>query len=227
MTNTSDFNESLRGGVAMYRVETQTICFEIASMDALRADRTELAKHFEVEMLVLTVGLVAADGIHSAQERELIGLVTEGAQYLGEHISMRAPIWRTNPGADILVREMKELFPQRLTAPSAVMVKLVEIDRVVGTQFATRYRDAAWRYALLVASCDGPMTVEEADSVTRYVGAMNQAISRRSAPATEAASAAAQWAPDPFSRFELRYWNGSQWTDEVSTGGVVGRDPLP
>jgi hypothetical protein len=40
-----------------------------------------------------------------------------------------------------------------------------------------------------------------------------------SAPATEA-----RWAADPFGRFELRWWDGQQWTDHVSTGGLPSTD---
>jgi hypothetical protein len=35
-----------------------------------------------------------------------------------------------------------------------------------------------------------------------------------------------QWAPDPHGRHRMRWWNGSAWTDEVSDGGVIFRDPL-
>jgi hypothetical protein len=34
----------------------------------------------------------------------------------------------------------------------------------------------------------------------------------------------AGWHPDPHSRHELRYWNGTQWTDHVSDRGVTGVD---
>jgi hypothetical protein len=37
----------------------------------------------------------------------------------------------------------------------------------------------------------------------------------------------ARWAPDPTGRHELRYWNGSEWTDHVADGGVQATDPLP
>jgi hypothetical protein len=36
----------------------------------------------------------------------------------------------------------------------------------------------------------------------------------------------AQWAPDPHGRHELRYWNGTQWTEHVSDGGHQGTDRL-
>lgn len=37
---------------------------------------------------------------------------------------------------------------------------------------------------------------------------------------------AAQWHPDPMERHELRYWDGSDWTDSVSDNGVVAADPV-
>ena len=33
-----------------------------------------------------------------------------------------------------------------------------------------------------------------------------------------------RWASDPFTRFELRWWDGQVWTDQVSTGGKVSSD---
>ena len=33
------------------------------------------------------------------------------------------------------------------------------------------------------------------------------------------------WQPDPFGRHQYRYWNGSEWTDQVSNDGVVSSDP--
>ena len=34
------------------------------------------------------------------------------------------------------------------------------------------------------------------------------------------------WHPDPMGRHSMRYWDGSAWTDHVSTNGVQGVDPL-
>lgn len=39
--------------------------------------------------------------------------------------------------------------------------------------------------------------------------------------------APAQWSGDPFGRHELRYWNGREWTDHVSDGGVQSISPRP
>jgi hypothetical protein len=37
--------------------------------------------------------------------------------------------------------------------------------------------------------------------------------------------APAQWAPDPFKRHELRYWDGTAWTEHVSDSGTTAVDP--
>ncbi|MFA5565497.1 MAG: phospholipid scramblase-related protein [Acidimicrobiia bacterium] len=39
-------------------------------------------------------------------------------------------------------------------------------------------------------------------------------------------STPANWYPDPAGRHEYRYWDGVQWTDHVSDGGVQSAEPL-
>jgi hypothetical protein len=46
-----------------------------------------------------------------------------------------------------------------------------------------------------------------------------------SAPATSVAAAPAGWYADPSGRYELRYWDGSQWTEHVSRSGQQFTDP--
>ncbi|PIE31243.1 MAG: scramblase [Ilumatobacter coccineus] len=36
---------------------------------------------------------------------------------------------------------------------------------------------------------------------------------------------APNWYPDPSGRHELRYWDGTAWTDQISDHGVTGTDP--
>ena len=38
--------------------------------------------------------------------------------------------------------------------------------------------------------------------------------------------AEASWLADPTGAHELRYWNGSGWTEHVSDQGTTGQDPL-
>jgi Protein of unknown function (DUF2510) len=33
------------------------------------------------------------------------------------------------------------------------------------------------------------------------------------------------WLPDPMGRYQFRYWNGEEWTDQVSTSGSQETDP--
>lgn len=36
----------------------------------------------------------------------------------------------------------------------------------------------------------------------------------------------AGWLPDPYGRFQQRYWDGSRWTGHVATAGTASVDPL-
>ena len=38
-------------------------------------------------------------------------------------------------------------------------------------------------------------------------------------------SVPANWYKDPSGRFEMRYWNGTQWTEHVATAGKQSVDP--
>jgi hypothetical protein len=44
--------------------------------------------------------------------------------------------------------------------------------------------------------------------------------------AIAASTTPASWIADPTGRHQLRYWNGSEWTNAVSNGGVQSTDPL-
>lgn len=39
-------------------------------------------------------------------------------------------------------------------------------------------------------------------------------------------STPANWYPDPTGRFEVRYWDGAQWTEHVHANGIQTTDPL-
>ena len=46
-----------------------------------------------------------------------------------------------------------------------------------------------------------------------------------SAPAASTGGAPAGWYADPSGRFEMRYWDGGQWTEHVSRAGQQFTDP--
>jgi Protein of unknown function (DUF2510) len=70
------------------------------------------------------------------------------------------------------------------------------------------------RPALPVAWLDGRRNQRIVDLVTRELD--GAAIT----------SPAAAWAPDPFHRHELRYWDGLSWTESVSDHGRTTIDPM-
>jgi Protein of unknown function (DUF2510) len=42
---------------------------------------------------------------------------------------------------------------------------------------------------------------------------------------TQAAQSPAGWNADPFGRYQWRYWDGTQWTDQVASNGQQATDP--
>lgn len=102
------------------------------------------------------------------------------------------------------------------------------------------YDGAAWFHAFIrhsgsVAVAPYPgMKDDMAATVAGPLGDTNpqatpQATPQPAVPASTAAAGAptvpANWYPDPSKRYELRYWNGSAWTEHVATGGVQSVDP--
>jgi hypothetical protein len=49
-------------------------------------------------------------------------------------------------------------------------------------------------------------------------------VTARSAQSVEAAQSDAEWRPDPTSRHQMRYFNGTSWTDHVADAGVQAVD---
>ena len=50
---------------------------------------------------------------------------------------------------------------------------------------------------------------------------------RRRQPAAAGEPVPPGWFPDPSGRYQLRWWDGSAYTEHVSSGGVTGTDPPP
>ncbi len=69
----------------------------------------------------------------------------------------------------------------------------------------------------------GSGTAESASTASADTGASAGAAA--STAASSAAAAPAGWYADPSSRYELRYWDGSQWTEHVSRAGQQFTDP--
>jgi hypothetical protein len=79
----------------------------------------------------------------------------------------------------------------------------------------------------------GQATSSEASQATSSEPASSQSATSQSTgadvgqttAATSAATAPAGWYADPSGRYELRYWDGTQWTEHVSRAGQQYTDP--
>lgn len=94
------------------------------------------------------------------------------------------------------------------------------------------YDGAAWFHAFIrhhgtVATAPSAATVSSL--VTTPVSASsaidNATTSSPGATNAPSADVPANWYKDPSGRYELRYWNGTTWTEHVATGGKQFTDP--
>ena len=83
-----------------------------------------------------------------------------------------------------------------------------------------------WEVVIIVPTFDGrycaflrrPTTASLASSESANNSSSFAATAAVTTSATSAAAPAA-WYPDPSKRFELRYWDGAEWTEHVARGG--------
>ena len=112
----------------------------------------------------------------------------------------------------------------------------------------TRKSAEGWEVVSIVPTFDGrycafvrrpigaPMSAETASAASggSVITSSNASSPSTSAPADTEPSATentgqpqspADWYADPSGRFEMRYWNGSEWTEHVSRKGKQFTDP--
>ena len=104
-----------------------------------------------------------------------------------------------------------ESLASELTKKSAEGWEVVDIV----TTFDGRY------CAFLRRPTQGATSTTTSNSVATPVTA--QVSVTETTPTSAAAPAA--WYADPSNRFELRYWDGSEWTEHVARGGQQFTDP--
>lgn len=85
-----------------------------------------------------------------------------------------------------------------------------------------------WEVVNIVPTFDGrycaflrrPTSATSPAATTAPLQATTQATTQiMSTVAASSAAAPAAWYADPSKRFELRYWDGSEWTEHVARGG--------
>jgi hypothetical protein len=74
------------------------------------------------------------------------------------------------------------------------------------------------RYAVAFADYQGS-TAQLVHQIEEQIASLDA-----SRPTLPSPPAPAQWASDPFGRHELRYSDGTKWTEQVSDNGVTGTD---
>jgi hypothetical protein len=104
-----------------------------------------------------------------------------------------------------------EALATELTKKSAEGWEVVDIV----TTFDGRY------CAFLRRPTQGATSTTTSNSVAAPVNAQVSVADTTSS----SAAAPAAWYADPSNRFELRYWDGSEWTEHVARGGQQFTDP--
>ncbi|MDP4973363.1 MAG: DUF2510 domain-containing protein, partial [Ilumatobacteraceae bacterium] len=85
-------------------------------------------------------------------------------------------------------------------------------------------RPTAQQAASTVASSKASLATDASNALSSTSGYASAHTSAHTAgPTTPAVPAA--WYKDPSGRFELRYWNGTTWTEHVSRSGQQFTDP--
>ena len=89
----------------------------------------------------------------------------------------------------------------------------------------TKKSAEGWEVVSIVPTFDGRYCAflrrphsEAGTTTSTYTSTTTQFPSTTQAAPTSSAAPAA-WYPDPSKRFELRYWDGSEWTEHVARGG--------
>jgi len=84
---------------------------------------------------------------------------------------------------------------------------------------------AGWATGVGTAAATEATSDVTSETTTDTAGASEPTGSEPAAAAPTAAAAPAGWYADPSSRYELRYWDGGQWTEHVSRAGQQFTDP--
>jgi hypothetical protein len=106
----------------------------------------------------------------------------------------------------------------------AFLVTLMSI--VFVAIFGTVLSIVAWSPRLQAGRERDGDEADEYEPVPGYPEARGLGRSSGSAPLPAAASPLTAWLSDPTGRNELRYFDGSRWTEHVANGGVISADNI-
>jgi len=163
-------------------------------------------------------------------------LGSEGFNYLDEK---GEPVWRKGAGLATIPQ-----FIKAVPADGSVHLEawVAAVSWIPGVYTGEQGLDGAWGFALKSALKKRLAALEAAlggNVVSRVKvespgAAAQQAAAPQAMPAAmpgaavsaQTGAAPAAWSEDPTGRHQLRYWDGSAWTGNVSDNGAVSQDPI-
>ena len=98
----------------------------------------------------------------------------------------------------------------------------------------TKKSAEGWEVVSIVPTFDGrycaflrrpTAAATNASTPSPAVQAINTSSTATTTTAVPSAPVPADWYADPSGRYELRYWNGAEWTDHVARSGQQFTDP--
>jgi Protein of unknown function (DUF2510) len=113
------------------------------------------------------------------------------------------------------------------TTTAGTIVGFVILIAIVGAIVFLAVANARARKSLAVANTELNYLRPENARLQQWIAGLTGTPMSPETPGgyPAAPSMPAQWYPDPSGRHELRHWNGTTWTDEVSDKGVTSTDP--
>jgi hypothetical protein len=89
----------------------------------------------------------------------------------------------------------------------------------------TKKSAEGWEVVNIVTTFDGRYCAFLRRPVSGSTQQAPQSVGSSTAQPALTSAAPAAWYADPSGRFELRYWDGKEWTEHVARGGQQFTDP--
>ena len=89
----------------------------------------------------------------------------------------------------------------------------------------TKKSAEGWEVVNIVTTFDGRYCAFLRRPVSGTTQQAPHVVGSSTAQSAPSSTAPAAWYADPAGRFELRYWDGKEWTEHVARGGQQFTDP--
>jgi hypothetical protein len=175
---------------------------------------------FEADTLAAQLTEQAAEGW------DVVAIVTADSKVIAylRREAGAAPVEEAAPVESVAGDATSPAFVAAVTTPEEEPAGWAAEPEPAATTIAAAAVTAA---AEPVLPASTPVAAEPVTAAEPVVAAAAEPVAQPAAaqPAQQAAVAPAGWYADPSGRYELRYWDGSQWTEHVSRAGQQFTDP--